>query len=304
MGTTPVCMAGAKLESGGTCESQRAPVHHIPFREGFKTKVMQGFHGYLSHKEDLAFSIDFRCKEGTPVTASKAGRVWAVRADSDKGCADPSCVEDANYVILDHGDGTYSEYYHLRKYGAIVEPGEQVCAGQVIGLCGNTGFSSGPHLHFAVTDATRHTIPLQVREARQRGYGFVVPETEYVSENKLEATCSQTRFSSIPTQAFAHHGTVLDSKLPGVIDDPEAPIEVRGVYHGDHPNIAIHRKPVDSGSWIDECVPVDKDGEFEARITWPKRRFKPGTYWFMITGADHECRSPGWAWSYKVQLWE
>jgi hypothetical protein len=303
-GSTPVCMAGAKLSSNGACKSQQAPLHHIPFREGFKTKVMQGFHGYLSHKEDLAYSVDFRCKEGTPVTASRGGRVWAVREDSDKGCADPSCVDDANYVIIDHGDGTYSEYYHLQKMGAIVEPGEQVCTGQVVGLCGNTGFSSGPHLHFAVTDTSRHTIPLRMREAQRRGYGFVVPETEYVSENEMRAMCSETQFSEIPTGAFAHHGVIIDSELPSVIDDPEAPISVSGVYHGDHPNVAIHRKPIDGGSWIDECLPVDKDGEFEARIKWPRERFRPGTFWFMITGADEECRSPGWAWSLKVQVWD
>lgn len=302
-GSTPVCMAGAKLGPRGKCLSQQAPLHHIPFREGFETKVMQGFHGYLSHKEDLAFSIDFRCAPGTPVTASKAGRVWAIREDSDKGCADPSCVEDANYVIIDHGDGTYSEYYHLRQLGALVEPGQQVCAGQVVGLCGNTGYSSGPHLHFAITDVTRHTVPVRLYEAdEEHDFGFPIPETEYVSHNQLHAWCSATRFSKLPYEAFAHHGIMMQTHLPDVIEEPDRPIDVEGVYHGDHPNVAIHRKRIDGGGWIDECVPVDDDGHFSARIKWPRKRFKPGAYWFMITGADKECLSPGWAWSYKVQV--
>ena len=303
-GSAPVCLAGARLGPQGKCRSQQAPVHHIPFREGFKTKVMQGFHGYLSHKEDLAYSIDYGCKEGTPITASKGGRVWAIREDSDKGCPDPSCIEDANYVVIDHGDGTYSEYYHLRQLGAIVEPGEQVCAGQVIGLCGNTGYSSGPHLHFAVTDASRHTVPVRVREAHERGFGFVVPETVYTSQNELRAQCGPTTFSKLPRDAFTHHGVVMDNKLPAVVDDPAKSFAVEGTYHGDHPNVAIHRKLIDGGSWVDECVPVDEDGEFSARIKWPRERFKEGTYWFMITGADKDCLSPGWAWSYKLQVWE
>ncbi|MFW6057393.1 MAG: M23 family metallopeptidase, partial [Persicimonas sp.] len=282
----------------------RAPVHHIPFREGFKTKVMQGFHGYLSHKEDLAFSIDFRCAEGTPIAASKSGRVWAVREDSNKGCADPSCVEDANYVIIDHGDGTYSEYYHLSQFGSIVEPGEQVCRGQVIGMCGNTGFSSGPHLHYALTDTTRHTVPVRMAEAGKRGFGYVSPETEYVSENELPAQCEPASFSTLPRSGFAHQGVVLDEELPGVIDDPDQAHRIAGTYHGDHPKIAIHRKSVTGGSWIDECVEVDEDGSFDARIKWPRERFKPDTYWFMITGASEDCLAPGWAWSYKVQVWE
>jgi hypothetical protein len=297
-------MSGARLGDDGQCRSQRAPLHHIPFRDGFKTRVQQGFHGYMSHKEDLAFSVDFRCPEGTPITASKSGRVWSIKEDSDKGCADPSCVEDANFVILDHGDGTYSEYYHLRQYGVIVEPGEQVCRGQVIGLCGNTGFSSGPHLHFAVTDSTRHTVPVRFHEAAELGYGFTVPETEYTSQNELQARCESTRFSTLPREAFAHHGVILDDELPGVIDDPDQTFPVHGTYHGDHPHVAIHRKPIEGGRWIDECVAVDDDGQFRARMAWPRKRFPAKTHWMMITGADKDCLSPGWAWSYKVQVWE
>ncbi len=302
-GSTPVCMAGARLGPRGHCRSQRAPLHHIPFREGFKTKVMQGFDGYLSHKEDLAFSIDFRCPLGTPVTASRDGRVWAVREDSNKGCGDPSCVNDANYVILDHGDGTYSEYYHLRELGALVEPGDQVCAGQVIGLSGNTGFSTGPHLHFALTDVTRHTVPVRLYEAiNEHNFGFIVPETTYVSQNRLHAVCAPTSYSTLPYEAFAQQGIMLSTHLPIVVEHPDRAVTVEGVYHGDHPNVAIHRKRVDGGSWIDECLPVDADGSFAARIKWPHERFKPGAYWFMITGADKDCLSPGWAWSYKVQV--
>ena len=263
---------------------------------------MQGYHGYVSHKEDLAYSYDFRCEEGTPVAASRGGRVWAVREDSDKGCDSRACVDDANYIIIDHGDGTFSEYYHLRQYGAIVEEGEKVCRGQVIGLCGSTGYSSGPHLHFALTDATRHTIPVQFREAQQTGFGFGVPETTYVSENARDTSCGDTRYSRLSRDAFAHHGIVVDQKLPIVLTDPEEIIRVSGTYYGSHPNVAIHRKPLDGTSWIDECVPVEDDGDFSARMSWPEKRFPDGAYWFMITGADAECYSPGWAWSYKLYV--
>jgi hypothetical protein len=308
LGAAPVCMAGATLDSGGECRAQQAPTHHIPFREGFKTRVMQGFHGYLSHKKDLAFSIDFRCAAGTPVVASKAGRVWDIREDSNTGCADPTCIEDANYVIIDHGDGTFSEYYHLRQFGALIEPGEQICAGEVIGLCGNTGYSTGAHLHFALTDATRHTVPVRFYEAiDQQDFGFAIPETDYVSQNELQTQCSPTRYSRLPLAAFAHQGIILTTRLPLVIDhraarqsSPGYPI--RGTYHGDHPMVAIHRKAVDGEVWTDECVPVDADGEFAARIKWPRRRFESGSYWFMITGADEDCLSPGWAWSYRVRV--
>lgn len=270
---------------------------------------MQGYHGYLSHKEDLAFSLDFGCEEGDPIVASRAGRVWDARTDSKRGCPDMSCVEDANYVIIDHGDGTFSEYYHLRHFGALVQPGEQVCAGQLIGLCGNTGFSTGSHLHFALTDATRRTIPVRFFEAMeaQRGYGFVVPESEYTSLNNMVGVCEDTAFSPISRAAFAHQGIILRDELPMVVEDrrkheEENGYALRGTYYGEHPNVAVHRKSLDEGVWLDECIPVDADGEFSARVRWPSDRFSPGGYWFMMSGADEDCLSPGWAWAYRVQL--
>ncbi|AWV89315.1 hypothetical protein DN745_08175 [Bradymonas sediminis] len=310
LGASPVCLAGAKLDARGTCRAQQAPLHHIPFREGFKTRIMQGYHGYLSHKEDLAHSLDFRCELGTPVVASKAGRVWATRDDSNRGCADMSCVEDANYVVLDHGDGTYSEYYHLAQFGALVELGENVCAGEVIGLCGSTGFATGEHLHYALTNTTRQTLPTRFYEAAEKqDIGLAVPETEYVSANELQTQCAPTPYSQLSRAAFAHQGITLEKPLPLVIEDRPADkdddgFHLQGVYHGDHPNVAVHRKAIDGDDWTDECVPVDANGRFSARIKWPKHRFEPGGYWFMLTGADEDCLAPGWAWSYRVNILE
>jgi murein DD-endopeptidase MepM/ murein hydrolase activator NlpD len=56
----------------------------------------------------------------------------------------------ANYVRILHDDGTMALYAHLREEGVLVRVGQRVRAGQRIGLSGNTGFTSGPHLHFAL----------------------------------------------------------------------------------------------------------------------------------------------------------
>ena len=263
---------------------------------------MQAYHGFRTHKKDLAYSVDFRCKPGTPVVASRSGIVWATREDSNRGCDDPSCVDEGNYVVLDHGNGTFSEYHHLQQYGALVEPGEQVCRGQLIGLCGNTGFSSGPHLHFALTDVTHRTIPTRFSSLGKSRFPYVVPEKEYESNNRLDAPCRKTNYSRMPTDAFVHHGIQLDRSLPLVIERGATQSKLSGRYYGDHAKVSVHRKHTKGGEWIDECVEVGDDGRFEASLHWPEEKLDSGFYWFMMTGADTECLSPGWAWSYKLRV--
>jgi murein DD-endopeptidase MepM/ murein hydrolase activator NlpD len=56
----------------------------------------------------------------------------------------------ANFVRILHDDGSMALYAHLKTGGVLVRVGQQVQAGQQIGLSGNTGFTTGPHLHFAV----------------------------------------------------------------------------------------------------------------------------------------------------------
>ena len=56
----------------------------------------------------------------------------------------------ANLVRILHDDGSMAIYAHLRENGVMVRVGEKVSLGQLIGYSGNTGYSSGPHLHFCV----------------------------------------------------------------------------------------------------------------------------------------------------------
>jgi murein DD-endopeptidase MepM/ murein hydrolase activator NlpD len=79
---------------------------------------------------------DFGALEGTPVTATNSGRVVLARQMKVRG----------NMVVIDHGGGLYSGYGHLSAIE--VTEGDLVEAGQQIGLVGNTGLSTGAHLHW------------------------------------------------------------------------------------------------------------------------------------------------------------
>ena len=59
-------------------------------------------------------------------------------------------INKANYIVIAHDDDTYGGYWHLEQNGALVEVGESVNAGDIIGRSGSTGFSSMAHLHFMV----------------------------------------------------------------------------------------------------------------------------------------------------------
>ena len=88
---------------------------------------------------------------GTPVLAARDGTVMDVEEDFNKGGTLKSAyIEKANRVIILHDDGTMSVYAHLDLASVNVRAGQHVRAGRQIARSGNTGFSSGPHLHFAI----------------------------------------------------------------------------------------------------------------------------------------------------------
>lgn len=299
----PRCYAAAPL-GAYACDDAMMPRHRLPFRPGYTTQVMQGMHGEPSHAEGLAYAVDLGCREGDVVVASRAGVVWAVREDSVSGCDAPRCRDEANYVVLDHGDGTFSEYQHLQPMGALVEEGDQVCAGQALGLCGTTGYTSGPHLHFSVFDSSRQTIPTRFEEAEraQRGWGLAVPGAIYVSGNERRAACEAIAPSRLHRLAFAHQGITLDESVPTRIEAQGGrELVLRGSYHGQLTHIAALRQRI-GGEAVVECAPVAADGRFELRVAWPQARFSGGEYLFMVTGANAQCHHTGAAWAYHLSV--
>lgn len=105
-----------------------------------------------AHVGSLINSVDFIVPEGTPIKAAADGVVIEVKIDSDIGGEAKEFEEYGNYIEIEHANGEYSEYEHLKKDGALIKVGDHVIQGQVIGYSGNTGWMAhlGPHLHFMV----------------------------------------------------------------------------------------------------------------------------------------------------------
>lgn len=114
-------------------------------------QVSQAFGGSFSHTDaQNKYAVDIVMPIGTPVYAAKAGMVVEVENDFFKSGTNKAYGAEANSIRILHDDGSMSIYAHLELEKAQVFPGLRVTAGQLIGYSGNTGFSSGPHLHFAV----------------------------------------------------------------------------------------------------------------------------------------------------------
>lgn len=143
----------------------RDVVYALPVEDG-AFELGQGFHGGYSHGDDAnRYAVDLIVPEGTPVLAARDGVVLSMAAGYGDGAPDPSLAGAANYIRVLHEDGTMALYGHLREGGVFVRPGQRVTLGQVIGSSGNTGFSSGPHLHFVLqlnTGMRLESIPFRM----------------------------------------------------------------------------------------------------------------------------------------------
>ena len=130
---------------------QNSYVYKIPFRTGSVVNVSQGYNGEWTHKGLSAYAIDFPVPVGTPIYAAREGTVVGAEGSNNIGGVGAEYRQYANYVIIEHSDGTMGNYYHLKQGGAAVQIGQKVSKGDLIGYSGNTGNSSGPHLHFSVS---------------------------------------------------------------------------------------------------------------------------------------------------------
>lgn len=100
--------------------------------------------------------IDFRAPTGTPIRAPAAGKV--VRAGRNGGYG--------IMVEIDHGNGLTTRFAHMSRLH--VETGQQVAPGQKIGASGNTGRSTGPHLHYEVRAGGKAVNPMRYLKAGTR----------------------------------------------------------------------------------------------------------------------------------------
>jgi len=136
--------------SGGDRPVVHNGVYGYPWPKGRAFTIDNGYNGYGAHQGAWGYAVDFKMPVGTPIAAAREGKVIAVQTKFSKGGNDPSLGDKANYVFIQHPDGSVGRYLHIRKDGATVRVGQEVQAGDLIAYSGNVGWSTDPHLHFDV----------------------------------------------------------------------------------------------------------------------------------------------------------
>lgn len=126
--------------------------YRLPFALASGYPVSQAYPAQTTHADPSSLhAIDFVMPIGTGIYAARAGIVIEIADQYYSAGLDPDTdLASANIVRVLHEDGTMSLYAHLNWNSIRVRPGQHIVRGEYIADSGNTGFSSGPHLHFVV----------------------------------------------------------------------------------------------------------------------------------------------------------
>jgi murein DD-endopeptidase MepM/ murein hydrolase activator NlpD len=178
---------------GGRTVAQNYHAAHVDQRFAYDLVVVEDGR---SHTGEGRTNDDYHCY-GLGVVAPGAGQVVEARddlPDNTPGEMNPA-VPPGNHVILDHGNGEYSFLAHLMQGSARVAKGDQVEAGDTLGLCGNSGNSSEPHLHYHLQDSADFG----------RGAGMPAMFLDYVADGEPVARGEPVQGQRIRPAGGARH---------------------------------------------------------------------------------------------------
>jgi murein DD-endopeptidase MepM/ murein hydrolase activator NlpD len=164
---------------GASYPHQTTSPYVLPWKPGASFTLGQGSctgaDGSHAAGTDDEYALDVDMPIGTKIIAARAGKVLTIEGRFIDGNRTSG---QENYIQVLHIDGTMADYFHLTKDGPQVAAGDAVSQGQLIGLSGDTGDSTEPHLHFQVDScATCGSIPVTFRNTRPHPKGLIEGES-------------------------------------------------------------------------------------------------------------------------------
>ena len=304
------CGVGTTL-SNLVCVSDSVVWGRLPFEQGTNLTINQAFMGGFTHHGDGMYAVDFSMDEGTPVVSFKPGVIMDIKEDSDTNCIDDGIeLEDcthANFVKIDHGDFTFSTYHHLEQWSVEVEVGEIVGWGHQIGKVGNTGYSTGPHLHFEVFSGFalgNSKIPL-FEELVGISNGIAFSGLEVVSNNSNTSSTTQIAPSNCPSEAFLFRGLVISSEIPCSMAEYDVQYNLTGhvISPGMDLQVAQYVQNSEGNYWAYDCIDTDSNGNFSTVLEWESTVHNETSFLMISVTPDDDCQTyDGWWTSVVIEL--
>jgi len=152
------------------CGNQPNSFYRLPWTNGSIADITQGNNGSFTHKTGSwnAFAFDLVMPNQAPIYAPRGGIVSEV-VESNSLNDDPNDPDDSgdpNFLQIDHEDGTSSYFLHMKHNGVLVSVDQRVRRGDHVATVGNTGYSTGAHLHYQVgSDSASIQIRFEARNA-------------------------------------------------------------------------------------------------------------------------------------------
>jgi hypothetical protein len=268
---TAVAIATTVLGLLATSSSARAetlagssPQFRLPWAAGTSQYLTQDANDSCcsDHVGANKYAYDFALPEGGAfdVYAPAAGTLVHVKMSSNKGCGDPSCVSDANYVVIDHGDGTQTTMLHLAQ-GSLdpaLQCGGFVKRGQRIATTGTTGWSTGVHLH-----VERDQVKRDLKKVCECGPDGSACAPQQVEWNLFWPSPSQP---NVPVEFEEWKAADAPDNRRGLIGPSKNADERDEVFYVD----AEGRTTLGQGDWSDA-----KDGGRRGAFKWAKASSHP-----------------------------
>jgi len=250
------------------------PRFFLPWAAGETKTIGQANNGEFSHEGRFAWDIG--AEIGTPVLAVAAGRVIKVVNHIPNNPAgmigEPE--DPANTVQVDHGGGLQSLYAHLDQFGVAVAAGQFVAAGQYLGRSGNSGYGTGPHLHYEVLDAANRSSSTGFYESL-RDEGIAEENDVITSQNELDAASLDGYVeSTLPLDTFAENNIELfNPTAPAFFYTTGQTYSVQGRVTDTATNVCVALVDPDSDETVFcELHRVGLDRTFDVEFTFPEER--------------------------------
>ncbi|NMG74755.1 M23 family metallopeptidase [Aromatoleum diolicum] len=224
----------------GDLNARQSPdaLYRLPFRDGSAYRIGQAPGGPITthHSPGSAYAVDIGMPQDVPVLATRDGTVIYTEANQKYGGKSPDLLDKANEVRIQHADGTIAVYAHLAHGGVYVYPGQRVRVGEQIGLVGSTGYSSGPHLHFAVQKVVRNgdelgmeSLPFQFYVGNPPAAFFpqfgVLARADYSSPGRVPGTTAETRGGASPSAGPT--SGIVSAPVSEALISLEVPAQIR-----------------------------------------------------------------------------